>query len=251
MYTRFDSGNSNGICSTPGRLSAALVKTVNRPGRYGDGRGGHGLSLPVKSASRGGFSKSWAQRLRVNGHRVSLGLGSYPVITLAKARAKVLENARAAADGVDPRIKPSEIPTFPIAARVVMDIHKSTWKDSGRTAQIWQSSLDIHAMPRLGAKRVSDIVTADVLAVLTRIWREKPETARRVKQRISAIMSWSTAQGFRNDNPAGEAITAALPRSAGVRRHQRALHHSEVKARDRTRPENAALGLRASCVSNS
>ncbi len=226
----------------PKRLSAAFVKAVNRPGRYGDGRGGHGLSLLVKPASSGGFSKSWAQRLRINGRLVSLGLGSYPVITLKKARAKALDNARAAADGVDPRAKPLEIPTFSHAAQVVIDIHKSTWKNSGRTAQIWQSSLDIHAMPSLGAKRVSDIVAADVLGVLTRIWQEKPETARRIKHRISAIMSWSVAQGFRDDNPAGEAINAALPRSVGVRRHQKALHHSEVKtAIERVRKSGAWL----------
>ena len=32
----------------PRRLSAAFVRTVNEPGRYGDGHGGHGLSLLVK-----------------------------------------------------------------------------------------------------------------------------------------------------------------------------------------------------------
>ena len=42
----------------PKRLSATFVQTVNIPGRYGDGRGGLGLSLLVKSASAGGFSKS-------------------------------------------------------------------------------------------------------------------------------------------------------------------------------------------------
>ena len=52
------------------KLSAAFVKTVTRPGRYGDGRGGHGLSLLVKPASSGGLSKSWAQRVRTGGRPV-------------------------------------------------------------------------------------------------------------------------------------------------------------------------------------
>ena len=37
----------------PKRLSAAFVRTVKRPGRYGDGRGGYGLSLLVKPTASG------------------------------------------------------------------------------------------------------------------------------------------------------------------------------------------------------
>ena len=72
---------------------------------------------------------------------------------------------------------------------------------------------------------------ADVMAVLTPIWIRKPETARQVRQRISAIMRWAIAQGYRVDNPAGDAIAAALPKvKATARQHRRALPHGEVAA---------------------
>ena len=213
----------------PKRLSAAFAKTVTRPGRYGDGHGGLGLSLMVKPRANGGLSKTWAQRQRIDGRLVSLGLGSYPVVTLAKARSKALENARTVADGSDPRTKPSTVPTFDEAVKFVIDIHRVSWKDAGRSAKIWQSSLDTYAAPVIGTKRVSEVTSADVLDVLMQIWNEKPETARRVKHRISAVMRWAVAQGFRDDNPAGETINEALPRMNGVKRHRRALHHSKVK----------------------
>ena len=60
------------------------------------------------------------------------------------------------------------------------------------------------------------------------VWNEKRETARRVRQRLSAVMKWAVAQGYRDDNPAGDAIGAALPKSGGHRAHQRALAHSDV-----------------------
>ena len=41
-----------------------------------------------------------------------------------------------------------------------------------------------YALGKLGGKRVDRITTADVLAVLTPIWNDKRETARRVRQRI-------------------------------------------------------------------
>ena len=61
----------------PKQLSATFVKTVKRLGRYGDGRGGHGLSLLVKPTTTGRLSKTWTQRLRIHGRAVNIGLGSY------------------------------------------------------------------------------------------------------------------------------------------------------------------------------
>ena len=58
----------------PRMLSATFVRNVHVPGRYGDGLG---LSLLVKPASRGGFSKSWAQSVRLDGRPTSIGLGRY------------------------------------------------------------------------------------------------------------------------------------------------------------------------------
>ena len=212
----------------PIKLSAAFVKSVNRPGRYGDGRGGHGLSLLVKPTSSGGFSKTFSQRLRINGHPCNIGLGSFPVITLAEAREKALENRRAVAKGRDPRHRADGIPTFEQALEMVIAIHEPNWKDGARSAEIWRASLRDYAMARLGRKPVNKITTSDVLAVLVPIWTEKRETARRVRQRIGAIMKWSVAEGHREDNPAGEAIGAALPNKGAPRTHQKALPHGEV-----------------------
>ena len=212
----------------PKRLSATFVNTVNVPGRYGDGRGGHGLSLLVKPAFTGGFSKSWAQRIRLDGRPANVGLGSYPVVTLARARRKALANARAVSEGRDPRERLSRAPTFEQAIETVIAIHAENWKDSGKSAAQWRASLRDYAVPKLGRKRVDRITTADVMAVLLPIWSTKRETATRVRQRIGAICKWAVAQGYREDNPAGDAISAALPKNKVRRQHQRALPHTEV-----------------------
>ena len=83
---------------------------------------------------------------------------------------------------------------------------------------------------RLARKRVDAVTTADVMAVLLPIWSTKRETARRVRQRIGAVMKWAVAQGYRDDNPAGDAISAALPKTAVRQQHMRALPHAEVGA---------------------
>ena len=192
------------------RLSATFVKTVTRPGRYGDGRGSHGLSLLVKPMKLGGHSRTWSQRLRINGKPVSIGLGSFPVVTLAEARNAALDNRRAIARGHDPR---NSVPTLAQASERVLAIHSASWKDGARSAQIWRNSLRDYVLPMLGRKRVDRITTADIMSVLLPHWATKHETMRRIKQRLSRIFRWAVAEGYRADDPAGATLDAALPRN--------------------------------------
>ena len=213
----------------PRRLSATFVRTVNAPGRYGDGHGGHGLSLLVKRAACGGLAKSWAQAIRPDGKTTSVGLGAYPVVTLAAARERAIENARAVAQGRDPRRRVQRVPTFAQACEAVIAIHARHWK-GGRNEREWRSSLRDYAMPKLGGRRVDAITTDNVMAVLLPIWSTKRITAQRLRQRIGAVMKWAVAKGYRQDNPAGDAIAAALPNNRVATKHQRALPHAEVGA---------------------
>ena len=217
----------------PVTLTAAFVRTVRLPGRYGDGRGSHGLSLLVKPTKiQGRLSKTWAQRIRINGRFTSLGLGSYPAVTLAEARRRALRSRQAIEEGHSPLA--GQFPTFRKATEKVIRLHATKWKPGGLSEQHWRSTLGTYAHPRLGNKRVDQITSADIMACLTPIWHQKPETARRVKRRIAAVMKWCIAQGFRQDNPADERITAALGTNTQRPQHMKALHHSQVASAVRT-----------------
>ncbi len=213
-----------------GRLTAAFVKTVNRPGVYGDQ---HGLRLRVyESRKRKSISKHWIWRGTVNGLRRDVGLGAFPYVSLAEARQKAFEYRKISWAGGDPialKRKP-DVPAFADAVETVIAIHREGWKDAGKSEKQWRASLRDYAMKRLGRRRVDQITTADVMAVLIPHWHTKNETMRRVRQRIGAVMKWAIAQGYRDDNPAGDAISAALPKNGSVRRHQRALPFPDVGA---------------------
>ena len=204
----------------PAKLSAALVAKVKEPGRYGDGRGGYGLSLLVKPRANGGLRKVWCQRLRINGKLVDLGLGAYPIVTLAEARAAALANRRATFKGIDPRA--TGIPTFEEAAERVIRLHEPNWRNGAKSADQWRASLRDYALPRIGKMPLDKIMPQDVLACLTPIWNDKRETARRVRQRIQAVMRWAVAQNYRADDPVA-AISAALPKNGGKKQHFTAL----------------------------
>ena len=205
------------------KLSAAFVRTIAKPGKYGDQ---HGLILRVMPSG----SKQWIWRGTVRGRRVDMGLGGWPYVSLAEARQAAFEHRKLARAGGDPlalKRRPN-VPTFAEAVETVIAIHEPNWKNGSRSAAIWRSSLGRYAMPGLGRKRVSDIDTSDVMAVLLPIWAGKRETAKRVRQRIGAVMKWAIAQGYRHDNPAGDAIAAALPKNGVPKKHMRALPYPEV-----------------------
>ena len=215
----------------PNMLSATFVKTVNAPGRYGDGRGGLGLSLLVRIAAQGHVTKCWTQSIRIGGRPTSVGLGRYPVVTLALARRKALENAQAIAEGRDPRRRAGRgAPTFAEAVEKVVAIHAPNWKPGGRTENGWRATLRDYMLPRLGDMPLDAITGKDVMAVLQPIWIAKRETAKSVRSRIGAVMKWAIAQGYRADNPAAEPLGAALPNVAVRRQHLKAMPHAEVGA---------------------
>ncbi len=215
----------------PNMLSATFVKTVKTPGRYGDGRGGLGLSLLVRIAARGHITKCWTQSVRMEGRPTSIGLGRYPVVTLALARQRALENAQAIAEGRDPRRRAARtVPTFTEACETVIAIHAGSWKPGGKNEQNWRSTMRDYALPKLGTKSVDAVTGKDVMDVLLPIWTTKVETAGRVRRRIGAVMKWAVAQGYRTDNPAGAAISAALPNNKVQITHRAAMPHAQVGA---------------------
>ena len=204
------------------KLTATFVRSIQDPGIYFDE---HGLALRVKPPGL----KQWVQRLFIHGKRRELGLGSIRLVTLAQAREAALSNRRLARAGGDPlaeKKRSDRVPTFAQATAKVVAMYRPNW--SAKHAAEWLKTIRDYAGPAIGETRVDRITSAEVMAVLLPIWHEKPETARRVRQRIGTVMKWAIAQGYRMDNPAGEALGAAMPKQGGIQRHLQALPYGEV-----------------------
>ena len=141
------------------------------------------------------------------------------------------QRARAGGDPLAEKRHGQSVPTVEEAAAEVLAQQRPGWRNA-KYAQDWPRSLRAYAFPRIGALPVSAVTTADVLAILTPIWHEKAQTAQRVRQRISAVMKWAIAMGYRPDNPAGDALGQALGQALGrqqtVVQHMRALPHGAV-----------------------
>ena len=222
------------------RLTHAVIKGLREPGLYGDGG-----TLYLQVAPRG--SRSWIQRVMINGKRRDIGLGGWPVVSLAKARARAFANRQAIADGRDPLAEKrrASVPTFREAAVKTFEANRPRWRNV-RTASNWSRQLERHAFSTIGDLPVNQIDREHVLRILTPLWTDRPEVARKLRGRIRATLGWCQAHGHVEVNVAGEAIDAALPAQPAVAAHYRALPYREVsKALATIEVSRASLSVKA------
>ncbi len=219
-------------------LSALTVAKLSRPGRHAVGVV-PGLCLQVPEPEEGAAiqrkAKTWILRITVGATRREIGLGGYPAVTLAQARDKAREVRALVERGIDPvqaraearsaliASKASAL-TFEQAAAAYIKAHELGWK-SAKHAQQWRNTLEQYAHPVFGLVLVSDVDQALVLRVLEPIWKEKTETASRLRGRIESVLDWAKGRGYRTgDNPAAwkgnlDAQLAAPTKVAKIEHH--------------------------------
>ena len=209
-------------------LTPAFVRNVSQAGRYCDGQG---LYLDVRLTG----SRGWIQRLTIRGRRTELGLGGFPLVSLKEAREKAFANRKLAREGGDPRAekrRSESMPTFADATRTVWKQLRPGWR-SARHAQLWLASVEHHAFPYIEKMPIAAVTIADVIGILAPIWHEKASTARKLRQRIRAVLEWAVAMDLRPDNPC-DRIGPVLGAQGNAVRHMRALPHGDVGVALRT-----------------
>ena len=227
------------------KLNAQKVRTA-KAGKYEDGSG---LRLVVSEA----LSRRWVLRYTIFGKRREMGLGSYPLITLAKARDDALEYRRLAKSGIDPinnRILYKKLtPNFTSCAAALIRSKRRGWKNRKHGKQ-WVSTLKTYARPTIGDKPVDQITVDDVLMVLKPIWESKTETASRVRSRIENVLDYATAKKHREGpNPAqwrGH-LDKLLPSPKTIAKvvHHPALPYKDLPAFYKPIAENTSLSSAA------
>ena len=188
-----------------GKLTAVAVKAaLANPGTYQDGEG-----LLLKVDKRGGAY--WLLRIQRDGKRQDIGLGSAKLLTLAEARGKAIGLRKTIKVDqrdvlVERKDEAAAKVTFRVAACQYHSENEAGWKSSVYARQ-WLASLENYAFPKLGNVPTGSISAADIIAVLTPIWQEIPETARQVRNRICAVLDYAHAKGWRFPGVAGKPMS--------------------------------------------
>jgi len=162
-------------------LTATYAKNVTKPGKYFDSSRMR-LFLRIGNDGR----KHWVQRIVFSGKRQEIGLGNFPLVTLAMAREQALTNKRRVHMGGDPlaQKRKSRVDTsFASVVEKYLEAKLSEFRSEKHKKQ-WRATLDTYATPVIGHLSVENIHVTDVVAVLKPIWEEKTETASRLRGRV-------------------------------------------------------------------
>lgn len=183
------------------------VSRLKEEGAYAVG-GVPGLQLQIIGAS-----KVWVLRFVLAGKRRRMGLGSYPAVSLAEAR-ETARNARGqirvGIDPIDQRsthreavvVAAAKAVTFSQAADRFIAAHEDGWRNAKHRLQ-WVNTIATYANPVIGNMPVAAVEQRHILQILDPIWRNKTETASRLRGRMEQVLNWAKVQGFREGpNPA-------------------------------------------------
>lgn len=164
-----------------------------------------------------------------------MGLGPFADLTLAEAREKARALRKAGREGepiltrAEKRKAARSILTFREAAKQVHSERKGIWRN-GRHVDQWLGSLESHVFDKLGDVPVDRIGVAQVVEALSGIWQTTPETARRVRQRVMAVLNWAHAREYRSTQVSNVAVGLGLGPQRESRGNFAALPYSEVPA---------------------
>lgn len=161
--------------------------------------------------------KLWRYGYAYDGKQKTLAFGAYPQVSLSDARVKRDEAAGLLAEGHDPNVvKKLKVEATMEAARLTFEKVAREWHENAKAQ--WASvhsadvirSLERDVFPTIGELPIGQLTPPLILGVLREIEaRGSIETAKRIRQRISAVFVYGIAQGIVNADPA-EKLGAVL-----------------------------------------
>jgi hypothetical protein len=215
-------------------MTDIAIKRLNIAGRYTHDQT-RGLHLWVNK----NLQKYWIFRYTLGNERPGMSLGAYPNTGLKQARIKATEARGKVNRGICPKdekkasqapIKQSVCPLFSDFALTYIQTMRPKWRNQKHADQ-WASTVKTYAIPYIGSKRLDEIETPDVQAILMPIWLTKPETASRLRGRLEKILSAAITSKHRSSsNPAiwkGH-LENLLPSHQNTDKHHAALPYADI-----------------------
>ena len=221
-------------------MTAAEVAKLTKPGRHLVERGLYILVAP-------GGSRSWAQRVYLDGKRTDKGLGGYPFVGLQQARKLADRNRVALAEGRNPwggkkkvakvaatALAPAAAATTAVKGLTFAEAARASIAENGKANEEsrhqTKQRLENHVFPTLGGRLVEEITRRDVLEVV-RPLRDRYATRNKTLGAIMSVLDWCEAYDHIEDNPARSAKVRHQLQQWGERpivKHRTALHFTAI-----------------------
>lgn len=242
---------------TDTKLREATLADGRRYRVLGDGRGGYGLRLVIQRGKSGNITKSFVQRLTIDGKQTDIGIGGYPLLTLDDARAIALDNARRmrvsrvgsipsiaksitptpiAATPITPIVETpiiEDVPTFGDAYERNIQLRQEQWQTNtrGRSSSElqWRGKYKNYLADTIGDMPINAITSRTMQEILEPLWTSKPSVANDIISYSSIVFEWAIGMEYIATNPVGKARKALGGRAARrEKQSQKALSHAKI-----------------------
>jgi integrase len=208
----------------------------------------------------------WLFRYTRSGKMREMGLGpakGRTAVSLSAARARARQLHEAVREGRDPlaereaekakaqadaaKAKAAAMTFGEVADRYIA-AHEAGWRNPKHHQQ-WRSTLRDYVLPALGDLPVGSVDTGAVMKIIEPLWREKTETASRVRGRIERILDYARARGWRDGENAARwrgHLDQMLPKRSKIRRieHHAALPWREIGVFMQRLRQNSGISAR-------
>ena len=205
------------------------AKARGEPFKISDGGGLHLLVQPNNS-------RLWRLAYRFAGKQKTLALGSYPTVTLAKAREMRDSAKRLLADGVDPSAqkrrdklaaRAAGDATFKALALEYLDNRRHTLTPLYADQLLRRLEADV--FPQLGTRPIVEIDAPELLDVLRKIEKRGVlEQARRLRQSVGQVFRYAMITGRAKHDPSTALKGALKPK--GRQKHYTPMPRDELPA---------------------
>lgn len=190
-------------------LQIRKAKPADRPIKLTDGGGLHLFIAPTGS-------KTWRLRYEIAGKEKLLTIGAYPEIGLEAAREARAAQKKLLRSGKDPSAEKRRGRSLVAAADdVTFEYFAKKWHTANETHWSPDHAIDImrsfenDVFADIGARDVREITPAEVLATLRKVEdRSAVDTAKRIRQRMSAVFVYAIASGVAESDPAAVVLKA-------------------------------------------
>ena len=240
----------------PTRLSSdmAIKKLKPKPGQKNPVRyavSGEPPGLCIQLTPSG--TKSWLLRVttgmrphpkkpgQLTQVRREFGLGKYPIVSLQAAREKAIGYLGKTSQGIDPNAErkaavsaalaaQAKLRTFAQCEKEALEAKAPGYKNESQSKAEWRTRMDLHVLPAIGQRIVTDLTVEDIAAVLEPIWRTKYPTAKKLLHDIAAVFRYAKAKKlYSGENPANnEALQPLLGKTSHKKKHFPSLPYQRV-----------------------
>ena len=185
--------------------------------------------------------RSWILRTTHNGKRANFGLGSCDTVSLSAARKEARKVYEELLDGIDrrevrkaERVARKRDKTFEqVADEYLQTSVFPRINANEKNKRQWAQTLQDYAYPIIGHLSIDAITTDQVADMLGKIWKEKTDTASKLKGRVKEVFSYANSKGYTDKaNPAThDRLKPLLPAARTMRnkRNHPALQLSDAQ----------------------